>query len=144
VAPLADASLRTEERRVLERLVELLKDDLGPICAVFGSTVRAREASLRVQSPTLLVVSTRGRFQDELRVINLLFRAAEAEGANPAFFSPKPYDPDLIAKRRKFVPLHAGGRSRQDRPLRRAVSPRSEEFMASARERLAIASMLGA
>jgi predicted nucleotidyltransferase len=104
VAPLANASLSTEERRVLEGLIELLKDEFGAdLRSVWLYGSRARGEPPGPESDVdLLVVSTRGRFQDDLRVIKLLFKAAEAEGANPARFSPKLYDPDLIAQRRSI------------------------------------------
>jgi len=35
-------------------------------------------------------------------VIELAFEAAEAEGANPAGFSIKLYDPELVAQRRRI------------------------------------------
>ena len=48
----------------------------------------------------LLVVSSRGQRDDDLRLIQLVFEAAVAEGANPARFSTKLYDPELVARRR--------------------------------------------
>ena len=104
VATLATASLSAKERRVLERLIELLKDEFGPDLRsvwLYGSRARG-EPPGPDSDVDLLVVSTRGRFQDDLRVIKLLYRAAEAEGANPALFSTHLYDPDHIAQRRRI------------------------------------------
>jgi hypothetical protein len=50
----------------------------------------------------VIVVSTRGRPDDELRVIELAIEAALAEGANPGRFSVKLYDPELLAQRRQI------------------------------------------
>ena len=101
---LTTASLSAGERRVLERLVELLKaefgDDLRSVW-LYGSRARGERPGPD-SDVDLLVVSTRGRFEDDLRVITLLGDAAEAEGANPAVFSTKVYDPDLIAQRREI------------------------------------------
>lgn len=101
---LAIASLSAGERRVLERLVELLKtefgDDLRSVW-LYGSRARGERPGPD-SDVDLLVVSTRGRFEDDLRVIQLLFEAAEAEGANPTFFSTQVYDPDHIAQRRSI------------------------------------------
>lgn len=89
---------------MLERLVELLKaefgDDLRSVW-LYGSRARGERPGPD-SDVDLLVVSTRGRFEDDLRVIELLFKAAEAEGVSSAFFSPKLYDPELIAQRREI------------------------------------------
>jgi predicted nucleotidyltransferase len=104
MASLATASLSDTERRVLERLVQLLKAEFGAhLKAVWLYGSRARGERPEPDSDVdLLVVSTRGRFQDDFCIIKLLSKAAEAEGVNSAFFSPKLYDPELIAQRREI------------------------------------------
>jgi predicted nucleotidyltransferase len=102
VASLATASLNDKERRVLKRLVELLKAEFGEDLRsvwLYGSRARG-EKSGPESDIDLLVVSSRGRLEDDLRVISLLSDAADAEGSNSAFFSAKVYDPELIAQRR--------------------------------------------
>lgn len=104
MASLAAASLSDAERRVLDKFVELLKAELGAhLKAVWLYGSRARGERPGPDSDVdLLVISTRGRLQDDLRVIQLLFKAAEPERANPVVFSTKVYDPDHIAQRRSI------------------------------------------
>ena len=101
---LADASLDGQERRVLERLLALLQTEFGQHLRgvwLYGS--RARGEHPHADSDVdLLVVSSRGGRDDDLRVIELVFQAAAAEGANPAAFSTKLYDPELVARRRRI------------------------------------------
>lgn len=104
MASLAAASLSAEEKRVLKRWVELLKAEFGADLHgvwLYGSRARGERPGPD-SDVDLLVVSSRGHFQDDLRVITLLSDAAEAEGANSASFSPKLYDPELIAQRREI------------------------------------------
>jgi predicted nucleotidyltransferase len=101
---LAEASLTGQERRVLERLLGLLRAELGSHLRsvwLYGSRARGEQAG-DDSDVDLLVVSSRGELNDDLRVIRLVFEAAEAEGANPAAFSIKLYDPDLVAQRRSI------------------------------------------
>jgi predicted nucleotidyltransferase len=101
---LATSSLSPSERRVLEQFVRLLQTELGgDLRAVwlYGSRARGEQPSPD-SDVDLLVVSTRRGSQDDLRVVELLMDAAEAEGANPAFFSAKLFDPDRIAERRNI------------------------------------------
>ena len=101
---LAEASLDERERRVVERLLELLHAEFGPdLRAVWLYGSRARGEEPEADSDVdLLVVSSRGDRDDDLRVIELVFQAAAAEGANPAAFSTKVYDPELVARRRRI------------------------------------------
>lgn len=89
---------------MIERLLGLLEAELGPhLRAVWLYGSRARGERVSDDSDVdLLVVSTRGDADDDLRVIELAVEAAEAEGANPAGFSIKLYDPELLAQRRKI------------------------------------------
>jgi predicted nucleotidyltransferase len=104
MASFTETSLSPEERRVLERLVRLLQAELGAdLRAVWLYGSRARGEQPNPDSDVdLLVVSTRGGSDDDLRVIELLMDAAEAEGANPALFSAKLFDPGRIAERRNI------------------------------------------
>ena len=104
MASLDEASLSPVERRVVERLVDLLEAEFGPHLSsiwLYGS--RARGERPHPESDVdILVVADRGRPDDDLRVIELLFEAARAEGASPADFSTHLYDPDRVAQRRKI------------------------------------------
>jgi predicted nucleotidyltransferase len=101
---IAATSLSDMERRVLDRLVRLLEAELGAdLRAVWLYGSRARGELPKPDSDVdLLVVSTRGGAHDDLRVIELLMEAAEAEGANPALFSAKLFDPERVADRRNI------------------------------------------
>jgi predicted nucleotidyltransferase len=104
VGVLADAALDSAERRVIERLIELLEAELGSdLRAVWLYGSRARGERPRDDSDVdLIVVSTRGRQNDDLRVIEHAFEAAAAEGVNPTTFSVKLYDPELVEQRRSI------------------------------------------
>ena len=101
---LADAALSRQERRVVERLLALLEAEFGPhLCSVWLYGSRARGDQTDTDSDVdLIVVSSRGQRDDDLRVIQLVFEAAKAEGANPATFSTKLYEPELVAQRRSI------------------------------------------
>lgn len=101
---LAEASLSPTERRVIERLLELLEAEFGPHLRgvwLYGSRARGEQVG-EDSDVDLLVVSSRRKADDDLRAIKLVFAAAEAEGANPAGYSIKLYDPELIAQRRRI------------------------------------------
>ena len=104
MASLATASLSAAERRAAERFVELLREEFGSdLRAVWLYGSRARGEPPGPESDVdLLVVATRGRLDDDLCVIKLVHEAAKREGARPAFFSAKLYDPELIAQRREI------------------------------------------
>jgi predicted nucleotidyltransferase len=100
---LADASLTPQEKRVVERLLGLLEVEFGPHLRsvwLYGSRARGEPAG-DDSDVDLLVVSNRGKPDDDLRAIELALEAAEAEEANPAAFSIKLYDPELVAQRRR-------------------------------------------
>jgi len=99
---LADATLAAVERRTLERFVDLLQDELGSdLCSIWLDGSRARGESRRDESDIdLIVVSSRDRRDDNLRVVELVTEAADAEGANPAWFSVKLYTPARVSERR--------------------------------------------
>jgi predicted nucleotidyltransferase len=79
-------SLSPTERRVLEQFVRLLEAELGADLRalwLYGSRARGEQPGPD-SDVDLLVISTRRGSQDDLRVVELLMDAAEAEGANPA------------------------------------------------------------
>jgi predicted nucleotidyltransferase len=100
----AATSLSPKESRVLERFVRLLQAELGAgLRAVWLYGSRARGEPPKPDSDVdLLVVSTRARSHDDLRIIELLIQAAEAEAVNPALFSAKLFDPERVAERRNI------------------------------------------
>jgi predicted nucleotidyltransferase len=98
------ASLSRQERRVVERFVELLREEFGPELRgvwLYGSRARGEPPGAD-SDVDLLVVATRQKPDDDLRAIKLAFAAAEAEGANLGLFSVKLYNPELIAQRRSI------------------------------------------
>ena len=89
---------------MIERFVGLLEAELGPHLRsvwLYGSRARGEPAG-EDSDVDLLVVSTRGDPNDDLRVIELAFEAAGDEGANPAWYSIKLYDPELVEQRRSI------------------------------------------
>jgi predicted nucleotidyltransferase len=104
MATLEQASLTESERRVLDRFVELLMEHLGEDLRsvwLYGSRARG-ERPHEESDVDLLVVSSRELPDDDLRVIQLVTEAAEAEGANPVFLSAKLYSPERLAQRREI------------------------------------------
>jgi predicted nucleotidyltransferase len=101
---LTAASLTPQERRVLDRLVRLLQKELGPdLHSVWLYGSRARGEPPRPESDVdILVVASRDRWDDQLRLGELATEAAEAEGANPVWFSLHVYTPERIAQRREI------------------------------------------
>jgi predicted nucleotidyltransferase len=100
----AEAALSPQERRVVERLVGSLEAEFGRHLRgvwLYGSRARG-ERSHEDSDVDLLVVSSRGEPDDDLRVIELAMEAAAAEGADLAAFSIKLYDPELVAQRRRI------------------------------------------
>lgn len=101
---LAAASLTPAERRVLERLVRLLREDVGPDLHgvwLYGSRARGERPGPE-SDVDVLVVSSRGLPDDDLRTIMLAHDAARSEGANPMQFSVKVFDPEYVADRRRI------------------------------------------
>jgi predicted nucleotidyltransferase len=127
---------------VLDRFVDLLRHEFGQDLHgvwLYGSRARG-EAPGPESDVDLLVVSNRRGPNDGLRLMKLVFEAAEAEGADPVMFAAQLYSPELVEQRRRIRSFFMQEVDRdQDRSLRGTVSPRSEEFMATARERLTLA-----
>jgi predicted nucleotidyltransferase len=104
VPSLAAATLSPAERLVLDRFLSLLEHEFGPeLHAVWLYGSRARGERPHDHSDVdLLVVTTKGDFDDLGRVITLLHRAAFDEGANPAVFSAQVYSPERLTQRREI------------------------------------------
>lgn len=100
MATVDGALLNAAERRTPERFVERLRSELGDDLQgvwLYGS--RARRAHTGPESDVdVLVVTTDGQGADALRA--RLREAAEAENANPFFFSLQVYGLDELAERR--------------------------------------------
>lgn len=98
-------TLSESERRTLDRLVRSLRESFGvDLHAVWLFGSRGRGEPPRGGSDVdLIVVTTGGIRGDRGRVIDLLYDAAEAEGASPVFFSVHVCDPEWIAGRRAIA-----------------------------------------
>lgn len=96
------AALDEVERRVLDRFRQLLRAEFGDDLVsvrLYGS--RARGEQVHDESDVDLLVVIRGdSWESGRRVSALLYRAAEIEGANPAFFAPQVYSVDELERRR--------------------------------------------
>jgi len=101
---IADAALSPVERRVLDRLVDLLRQEFGAhLRAVWLYGSRARGELPHDESDVdLLIISDRDLPDDDMRVIRLVNLAAKAEGGRPAFFSTHLYTPEHVARRREI------------------------------------------
>lgn len=99
---IAEAALDEVERRVLDRFTQLLRAELGDdLVSVWLYGSRARGERLHDESDVDLLVVIRGDpWKSGRRVSLLLYRAAELEGANPAFFAPQVYSVDELEQRR--------------------------------------------
>jgi uncharacterized protein (UPF0332 family)/predicted nucleotidyltransferase len=138
VATLANAALTPPERRALERLTRLIEEEFGDDLHgiwLYGSRARGEWTHDESDIDLLVVANARGP-DDDLLLIRLRDQAAEAEGVGPDWFSVKLYEPERVAERRELRSFFMRGRPREDRPRRKAVSPRSKEFLREARERL--------
>ena len=102
---LEQASLSAGERRVLERFVELLKEELADDLRsvwLYGSRARGERPGPE-SDIDLLVVSSRGDgLAESTSVIKLVDRAAAEEGESPGWFSPAVYTPERLAQRREI------------------------------------------
>jgi predicted nucleotidyltransferase len=99
---LVEASLTEEERRVLDRWLELMRAELDVVGVwLFGS--RARGEGGPPDSDIDLLVITRGdRRRDAERVHELVFQAAAEENANPAPFVTHTWDREWLRNRREI------------------------------------------
>jgi predicted nucleotidyltransferase len=100
---LAEASLSAEERRVVERLVELLREEFGPDLHgvwLYGSRARG-ELPHAGSDIDILAITSGGQERDLLRAIELQAQAAHEQGTYPPV-SVKVYDPAWLDGRRKI------------------------------------------
>jgi predicted nucleotidyltransferase len=86
---LAPASLSEQERRVVERLVMLLPEELGcDVRAIWLYGSRARGETPHPESDIDLMVFADGvSFDEKMSATELLNRIATAEGTSPVWFS---------------------------------------------------------
>jgi predicted nucleotidyltransferase len=101
---LAPASLTPAERRVVERVVERLREELGPALHaiwLFGS--RARGETPHPESDIdLMVLADGSRWQIGLTAIELAHEIAPAEGVSPAWYSFSVRTPEWLRGRREI------------------------------------------
>ena len=101
---LAAASLSDVERRTVERLLGRLREALGSdLRAVWLYGSRARGETPHDESDVdLLVIADGGWSRYEEKAIDLVFKAAEAEGDSPAWYSVFVHDLDWLRGRREI------------------------------------------
>ncbi len=100
---LVDASLSEDERRVVERLIELMRDRFGPrLCSVWLYGSRARgEPSGPESDIDVLAIADRGEDDDVLAAILLVDEAAAELGLPRPIVSIKVHDPAWLEGRRR-------------------------------------------
>lgn len=101
---LVEATLNQAERQALERLVPALQDEFGArIRSVWLYGSRARGETPHPESDVdLLVVLDRRSMEDDHRVYDAVWKAAEDAGVSPVFLSTLVYDVARIAQRREI------------------------------------------
>jgi predicted nucleotidyltransferase len=101
---LAGATLSDSERRIVERLVARLREELGSdLRAVWLYGSRARGETPHAESDVdLLAIADGGDRRYGATVNALRFEVAEAEGASPFYFSVKVMDLDWLRGRREI------------------------------------------
>lgn len=101
---IAEASLSTSERRVVDRLIALLESEFeDELVGVWLYGSRARGEQPRPLSDIDVLVITRGgRDRDFRRVSELGMDAAAAEGLDPFKLSTRVADPAWIEARREI------------------------------------------
>jgi predicted nucleotidyltransferase len=98
------ASLADNERRVIERLVGLLRDELGSdLHAIWLYGSRARGEAPRSDSDIdLLVLADGSPWRTNMKAIELLHPIALAEGVSPVWFSFFVETPEWLRGRREI------------------------------------------
>ncbi len=101
---LAPASLSEKERRTVERLVELLPEELGcDVHAIWLYGSRARGETPHPESDIDLMVLADGvSFDEKMRATELVNRLAPAEGVSPVWFSFFFNTPEWLRGRREI------------------------------------------
>ncbi len=100
---LAPASLSHAERRVVERLAELLRDALGSdLHAIWLYGSRARGETPHAESDIdLMVIADGGDRRYGMKSIELVNAVAGAEGVSPVWYSVFIGDPEWLRGRRE-------------------------------------------
>jgi predicted nucleotidyltransferase len=101
---LATASLSHAERRVVERLVERLREELGPdLHAIWLYGSRARGETPHPESDIdLMVLADGGSLEIGLAAIELAHEIAPAEGVSPVWYSFSVRTPEWLRSRREI------------------------------------------
>lgn len=104
VPTLADTSLTDDERRVVERLVDLMRDRFGGrLRSVWLYGSRARGERPRPESDVdLLAIAEAGEDDDVLTALRLVDRAVEELRVPYPIVSIKVYDPSWLEGRRRI------------------------------------------
>jgi predicted nucleotidyltransferase len=104
VSTLVDASLTDDERRVVERLIELMQEQFGGrLRSVWLYGSRARGESCGPESDIdLLVIADRDEGDDVLTAILLVDQAASELGLPRPIVSIKVHDPSWLEGRRQI------------------------------------------
>lgn len=159
MATLTEAALDPSERRTLDRLVELLREEYGSdLHAVWLYGSRARGERTGPESDIDVLVITAGGGRDRDRSQAAVHRAAADTQTDPWAFSLHPYDPARVARDRAIESFFfqevdrdkillfddgtasgMGGEDTGPDALNEKMKARSEDFMAVARGRLALA-----
>ncbi|HEY5342100.1 MAG TPA: nucleotidyltransferase domain-containing protein [Solirubrobacteraceae bacterium] len=102
--PLAGASLSEAERRVVERLVERLHDELGSdLHAIWLYGSRARGETPHQESDIDLMVLVDGsEHRHGIKAIELVYEIAAAEGVSPVWYSVFVKTPEWLRGRREI------------------------------------------
>jgi predicted nucleotidyltransferase len=101
---LAPASLTDAERRVVERLVVRLRDELGSeLHAIWLYGSRARGETPHAESDIdLMVLADGGDHRYGMRAIELAYEIAPAEGVSPVWYSFFIETPEWLRDRREI------------------------------------------
>jgi predicted nucleotidyltransferase len=101
---MARASLAPAERRVVERLVDLLREELGSdLHAIWLYGSRARGETPHAESDIdLMVIADGGDRRYGMKSIELVNEVARAEGVSPVWYSVFIADPEWLHGRREI------------------------------------------
>jgi predicted nucleotidyltransferase len=101
---IARASLTPTERRVVERLVDLMREELGSdLHAIWLYGSRARGETPHAESDIdLMVIADGGDRRYGMKSIELVNEVARAEGVSPVWYSVFIADPEWLHGRREI------------------------------------------
>lgn len=105
VATIARASLNDDERRVVERLVELMRERFGSRLHsiwLYGSRARGERPGPESDIDLLAIADGEEETDDVLAAILLVDQAAEELGLERPIVSIKVYDPTWLGRRREI------------------------------------------